>query len=279
MSSATHVYAIGGQTFDITATATANVTVSSSTYQNTYLARRNIDVNVVAPVVINFTSGSKTHLAGGDPDEYINYTQNGFTVTPDASGGQDTHFHLANGAMYTHIHDDELGGAGVVDVQQKNGGSFMLNSLVVPQLDNATGGCVTFTDSNGDSMTVTTAGTYTFDWSRSPRSPSRRTTCSIASINAATWIPSAWRRCRRWGRRRCVCRPGHRHEHGIAGDYHRGDDGHSRDHLHPAPVQRQRADHRLQSWTINWGDGTAADGDRQQNTLGHARLRHQRRVL
>ena len=51
-------------------------------------------------------------------------------------------------------------------MQNQNGGQmFMVDSIVVPQLDNVTGGgSLTFTDSNGDSLTVTQAGTYYLDW-------------------------------------------------------------------------------------------------------------------
>ncbi len=172
-SSVTHVYATGNQTFNISATANAAVTEISSitnvptTYVNSYLALQTIAAHVAAPVVINFTSGTATHLLGGDPDEYINYTQNGFNVTPDAAvDGKGAHFHLANGAMYTHVHDDELGGPGVVVLQDQDGASFfMVDSIVVPQLDNTNGGgSLTFTDSNGDSLTVTAAGTYYLNW-------------------------------------------------------------------------------------------------------------------
>ena len=157
--SVTHVYAIANQTFTISATATNDASDS-------FAARQDVAVHVVAPVVINFTSGTKTHLPGGAPDEYTSYAQSGFTVTPDvAIDGTDAHFHLANGALYTHIHDDEAGGTGVVTLQQRNGGAFVLDSLVVPQLDNTGGGgSLTFTDSNGDSMTVTAAGTYALNW-------------------------------------------------------------------------------------------------------------------
>jgi hypothetical protein len=156
-NSVTHVFATGNQTFTISATAS----VASSSYPSL----QNVNVDVVAPVVINFTSGTAVHLQGGDPDEYTSYTQNGFTVTSDAIDGAGAHFHLANGALYTHVHDDEQGGPGVVDLQMQSGAPFLLDSLVVPQLDNtANGGSLTFTDSNGDSMTVTAAGTYQLDW-------------------------------------------------------------------------------------------------------------------
>ncbi len=155
----THVFATAGQTYTITASTTDDLS-------NSFLAPQSVKVNVVPPVVINFTSGTKVHLAGGDPDEYISYTQSGFSVTPDtAIDGTGAHFHLANGALYTHIHDDEPGGAGVVDLQRTDGGSFLLDSLVVPRLDNtAGGGSLTFSDSKGDSITVTQAGTYDLNW-------------------------------------------------------------------------------------------------------------------
>jgi hypothetical protein len=154
----THVFATGNQTFNINATATDAT--------GSYPSLQSVSVNVVAPVVLNFTSGTAVHLQGGDPDEYTSYTQNGFTVTPDvAIDGAGAHFHLANDALYTHVHDDELGGAGVVVLQSQNGAAFMLDSLVVPQLDNtAGGGSLTFSDSNGDSMTVTAVGTYHLNW-------------------------------------------------------------------------------------------------------------------
>ena len=55
----THVYANGGQTFNISASASDGTT--------SYPALQDVAVNVVAPVVINFTGGTKTHLVGGDP--------------------------------------------------------------------------------------------------------------------------------------------------------------------------------------------------------------------
>jgi len=156
-SSVTHVYTEGNQAFNISATA--------EYAGNSYAAVQNVAVNVVAPVVLNFTTGTAVHLQGGAPDEYISYTQNGFIVTPVAVVGGGAHFHLANGALYTHVHDDEPGGPGVVQVKMQSGATFMLDSLVVPQLDNAAnGGSLTFTDSKGDSLTVTSAGTYSFDW-------------------------------------------------------------------------------------------------------------------
>jgi hypothetical protein len=41
-----------------------------------------------------------------------------------------------------------------------------VDSIVVPRLDNNTagGGSLTFTDSKGDSLTVTAAGTYYLNW-------------------------------------------------------------------------------------------------------------------
>ena len=47
----------------------------------------------------------------------------------------------------------------------QSGAAFTLDSLVVPQLDNtAGGGSLTFSDSNGDSLTATAAGTYHLNW-------------------------------------------------------------------------------------------------------------------
>ena len=118
-------------------------------------------MQVNAPVVINFTSGSEAHLPGGAPDEFLNYNQSGFSVTPQvAVDGVGAHIHLENGSMYTHVHVDELGGPGVVTFQDQNGVSmFMVDSIVVPRLDNfANGGSLTLTDSNGDTLTVTPGG-------------------------------------------------------------------------------------------------------------------------
>ena len=158
-SSVNHVFATGNQTYTISASVT-------DTSNNVYATVQDVPVQVIAPVVINFSSGTAVHLKGGDPDEYTSYTQNGFTVTPNvAVDGPGAHFHLINGALYTHIHDDEPGGAGVTTLQMQSGAPFMLDSLVVPQLDNtANNGSLTFTDSNGDTMTVTAGGTYTFNW-------------------------------------------------------------------------------------------------------------------
>ena len=68
--------------------------------------------------------------------------------------------------LYTHIHDDEPGGAGVIIVQQADGGAFVLDSLNVPELYTGTSesGSLTFTASNGDTFTASTMGTYTPNW-------------------------------------------------------------------------------------------------------------------
>ena len=75
--------------------------------------------------------------------------------------------HLANGALYTQVHDYEPGGAGFVVLQSQSVSPLMLDGslVVLPQLDNTSGGgSLTFTDSNGDSMNVTAAGTYQLNW-------------------------------------------------------------------------------------------------------------------
>ncbi len=96
-SSVTHVYAKADQTFTISASASDQRDIS-------YPSSDTVSVDVSPAVVINFTSGTKVHLAGGDPDEYISYTQSGFVVTPEAAiDGTGGHFHLANGApLHTH---------------------------------------------------------------------------------------------------------------------------------------------------------------------------------
>ncbi len=140
--------AAGTETFTVTATDSAGDT-TTATYSTA--------------TTINFDSGSAVHLVGGDPDEYTSYTQGGFVVTPDvAVDGAGAHFHMNSTGLYTHIHDDEPGGPGVVMLQRTDSGPFILDTLVVPQL--SSGGSLTFADSVGDTMTVTTTGTYTFDW-------------------------------------------------------------------------------------------------------------------
>ncbi len=140
--------AAGTETFTVTATDAVGAT-TTATYSTT--------------TTIDFDSGSAVHLVGGDPDEYTSYTQGGFVVTPDAAiDGSGAHFHMDGTGLYTHIHDDEPGGPGVVDVQRADGGAFILDSLEVPEL--SSGGSLTFADSAGDTMTVTATGTYTFNW-------------------------------------------------------------------------------------------------------------------
>ncbi len=245
-SSVTHVYAKADQTFTISASASDQRDIS-------YPSSDTVSVDVSPAVVIDFTSGSKVHLTGGDPDEYISYTQSGFLVTPDAAiDGTGAHFHLANGALYTHIHDDEPGGPGVVDLQRADGGSFLLDSLVVPRLDNtAGGGSLTFADSNGDSITVTQTGTYNLNWGP----------ITSFSITPHNLLDSQDQR-------------GYVDSIGVAAV--------SQQPSHPAPATpvptlkisgaataKQAANYTLnlsgkdtqpntiQGWTINWGDGSA----------------------
>ncbi len=245
-NSVTHVYAAGDQTFTISASATDA--------SGSYPALQNVAVDVVAPVVINFTSGTKTHLVGGDPDEYTSYTQNGFIVTPDAIDGSGAHFHLANAALYTHVHDDEAGGAGVVDLQEQNGGAFMLDSLVVPQLDNtAGGGSLTFTDSNGDSLNVTAPGTYHLNWGPitsftiTPHNllDSLDQRGYVDSINVAPVTPPP--------KISPVVSTDTASPFTISGAASAIQDANYTLHLsHPGV-----ATNSIQSWTINWGDGSA----------------------
>jgi hypothetical protein len=147
--------AAGSETFTVTATDTAGDT-TTGTYSTS--------------TTINFNSGSLTHLPDADLDAYTSYTQSGFSVTPDvAVDGAGAHEHINSTGMFTHIHDDEPGGPGVIIVQRTDGGAFMLDSLNVPEIYTGTNpdfsvGSLTFTDSKGDTYTTSATGALNPNW-------------------------------------------------------------------------------------------------------------------